>query len=700
MAHCRVHEDRKASVAIDDGQEGGAVVYCHAGCPTEAVVAAWGLTLADLAPPRTGRHAPFQVYDYRAADGTMLYQTCRYDPKDFKQRRPDGHGGWIWNLQGVPRVLYRLPELRAAIAAKRRVWIVEGEKDADALRRRGTVATTNVGGAGKWRAEYSAEFAGARVVVVSDRDATGWDHAQRVVASLTDAASVRVVGAAVGKDISDHLAAGKTLADLVPLDADTVEAWLHGGRPELIRTVSLGEPGAQDARKSRQDNGKEDGTSFLTFPSYPLLPVAALYGLPGEFVQCVSPYSEADPAALLVQFLTAAGNCLGGGPSYPVEANRHRLNLYTVIVGTTAKARKGTSWGQVRALFEQIDRTWTTTRVLSGLSSGEGLIWAVRDPIVKREPVKDKGRITGYQENVVDEGVADKRLLVLEPEFANTLRVLRREGNTVSVVVRQAWDHGDGNLRALTKNSQAIATGAYISIIGHITRDELLRELQQSETANGFANRFLFVFAKRARLLPEGAALPPNALDTVAPFLTRALSTARGVTTLQRDPAARDLWASSYPQLSAGRPGLVGAITSRAEAQVLRLSCLYAVLDGSAVVKEPHLRAALALWSYCETSARFIFGESLGNPVADEILTALRQSPTKSLNRTELHNLFHRNRTARELSTALQLLYEIDLIEMKYIGINDTAGRPEERWCLRGIEATKETQNGGGDAQN
>src|SRR5205823_2415002 len=132
-------------------------------------------------------------------------------------------------------------------------------------------------------------------------------------------------------------------------------------------------------------------------------------------------------------------------------------------------------------------------RITTGLSSGEGLIWAVRDP----------GGKDAHGEP--DAGVNEKRRIVLDGEFASTLKMLGRQGNTLSPVIRNAWDSGD--LRILTKNSPAQASGAHISIIGHITREELRRELTATEQANGFANRFLWCCAKRSKHLPDGGDL-------------------------------------------------------------------------------------------------------------------------------------------------------------------------------------------------
>src|SRR5262249_51213837 len=159
----------------------------------------------------------------------------------------------------------------------------------------------------------------------------------------------------------------------------------------------------------------------------------------------------------------------------------------------------------IRHILGAVDREWGDARIASGLSSGEGLIWAVRDPIEKLEPIREKKEIRGYRTVIEDPGVEDKRLLVLEPEFASVLRVLERDGNTLSAVIRDAWDRGD--LRTLTKNSPARASGAYISIIGHITLEELRRYLTATEAGNGFANRFLWLCVKRSKTLPEGGNL-------------------------------------------------------------------------------------------------------------------------------------------------------------------------------------------------
>ena len=307
------------------------------------------------------------------------------------------------------------------------------------------------------------------------------------------------------------------------------------------------------------------------------------------------------------------------GPHFRVGGACHFTNGNAICIGKTASARKGTVQADTFSLLKPVDPEWIDSHVLSGLSTGEGLIYSVRDKIEKDEPIRGKGRaITGYQTLMVDKGVADKRLLVMETEFVSVLRVSGREGNALSAVYRQAWD--SGTLRVVNKNSPLKATAAHVSIIEHITRDELLMELSNSDKVNGFGNRNLWVCVKRSKFLPDGGDWDHLDLD---PFVTRlkdAVEFARSIREMRRDGEAHAMWHEVYPQLSAERAGLFGALTTRAKAHVLRISCIYALLDRSAEIRRAHLEAALALWKYCEDSAAFVFGDGPANQVASRIL--------------------------------------------------------------------------------
>ena len=301
----------------------------------------------------------------------------------------------------------------------------------------------------------------------------------------------------------------------------------------------------------------------------------------------IEPESEADPAALLLQFLMAFGNVIGHGPYYLVEADKHYMNIFGCLVGETAKARKGTSLGYIRKIFEVVDSSWVSNCVKDGLSTGEGLISEVRN--------SKEGWDSKNQKYVIDDpGVEDKRLFITAPEFSRILQALSRTGNTLSAVIRQGWD--SGNLSTITKTNKDMATDAHISIIGHVTSTDLERDLTETETANGFANRFLWFYTTRSKYLPDGGNIDWNQLSPLIQRLRDTVTFAKSVDSLTRDDSAKTLWYDIYYDLSTGKPGLVGAISARAEAQVLRLSCLYALLDCSSVISSCHLEAALAVW--------------------------------------------------------------------------------------------------------
>ena len=367
----------------------------------------------------------------------------------------------------------------------------------------------------------------------------------------------------------------------------------------------------------------------------------AYYGLAGDFVRAIEPHTEADPVAILVQFLAAFGNAAGSSPHFVAEADRHSLNLYTILVGETAKARKGVSWGHASRPLLQADSTWES-RIASGLASGEGVISNVRDAAGN------------------DPGEKDKRLCLYEPEFAQVLKVLKRNGNTLSPVLRNAWD--GRSLATLTKHSPLRATGAHISIIGHITRSDLLVNLDDVEVTNGFGNRFIWFCVRRSKCLPEGGSVNAEELEALVVRVQEALDFARKAGVLRRDEGAREIWNRVYRDLSEGKPGLVGAMTARSEPQVMRLASTYAVLDRSESIRREHLLAAIALWEYSEASVRFIFGDRSGDSVADRIFACLREQP-EGMTRTEISGHLARNVTKARIDQALDFLRRCGLVQ-------------------------------------
>jgi Bifunctional DNA primase/polymerase, N-terminal/Primase C terminal 1 (PriCT-1) len=279
----------------------------------------------------------------------------------------------------------------------------------------------------------------------------------------------------------------------------------------------------------------------------------AYIGAAGDLVRSIEPHSEADPAALLLQFLVCFGNVIGRTAYFMAEADKHFGNLFVVLVGMSAKGRKGTSLGQIRRVFSHIDPDWVNKSESSGLSTGEGLIHCVRDAVRESIPIRERGQIVRYEEQVTDAGATDKRLLVVEPEFARVLQVSERDTNTVSAIIRQAWD--SGNLQILTKKQAARSSDAHISIIGHITKDELKRLLTDTAAGNGFANRFLWVCTQRSKLLPEGGSFESVDFSGLTQRVREGVNFAAGVGRLCRDEEAKEAWCSAYPALSEANLG-------------------------------------------------------------------------------------------------------------------------------------------------
>jgi hypothetical protein len=383
---------------------------------------------------------------------------------------------------------------------------------------------------------------------------------------------------------------------------------------------------------------------------------AAFGGLACEVVDALAPHTEADRAGLLVSYLAAFGCAIGGGPYVQVGGDHHDARIFPVLVGETARSRKGSSWSIVRPVIEHADPGFAS-RQLSGFGSGEAVVDAVRDG----DPDRDD-----------DPGVVDKRLLVHEPEFSRMLRVAARDGSTLSPVVRDAWD--GVRLQARSRTRTSVASGAHVSIVGHVVHEELSRYLLDSEVAGGLANRFCFALVRRSKRLPTGGNLDDRIVAELAAKTRAALANARKLGRLRRSPDAEHLWETMYDHLTKDVFGVYGRIVARAEAQCLRFSVLYAALDGSSTINVQHLGAAWDLWRFFDASAWRIFGakDITGDPVADRILEAARDN-TGGVDFTHQSALFSRHVSMERLATARDRLGELGLAKT---ATEDTGGRP------------------------
>jgi hypothetical protein len=418
-------------------------------------------------------------------------------------------------------------------------------------------------------------------------------------------------------------------------------------RPHVPTLAELRRPGLLDFQPQPHPPAPDPTAN-------PNLHPAALHGLAGHAVRTIAPHSEAHPASLLLQLLTVFGNIVGRGPHCLVGATRHTLNLYLVLVGDSSKARKGTSWSQIAHLFAEVDHPWLSTRVATARPTPSGVVHALRD---QQPPT-------------------DRRLLVLAEEFAPVLHTLMRGHGQLSPLLRCAWDGGD--LPTLDMRPYHRATGTHISLIAHITQRELAQTLLRNEAQNGFTNRCLWASVQRSNCLPDGGALDLNELSALARELRRAVDWCAATPEIlfDRDPAARDLWCDRYPVLSQLTPGLRGAATSRAEAQVLRLSAIYAALDATAIIGLPHLQAALAVWDYCYASAALLFGISTGDLIADRIREAIEAS-NGGLSKHHIRRLFHGHVEGNRIDAALEKLVALGALAPR---TEPTGGRPSTHW--------------------
>jgi hypothetical protein len=369
----------------------------------------------------------------------------------------------------------------------------------------------------------------------------------------------------------------------------------------------------------------------------PVLGKSARWGLAGEVVETILPWTEAAASALLADFLVSFGSAVGSGPHMYADGAKHELKLFAVIVGATSRSRKGTSRANMRRLLSRAAPDWSRDSVVSGMSSGEGLIAAMADGL--------------------EDGERARPFMSVETEFGKVLTVAGRMGNTLGDYFRQLWE-GD-TVRILNKKKVAV-DGAYFSCIGHITAEELCAKISDVDLANGFANRVLWVHAERSKLIPSGSGLPVERLDELAEWVAGAIEAARSIRAMKRDAAAETEWHDCYVEM-ADRvlPGLPGALTSRAEAQALRLSMIYAALDGTSTIRPEHVQAAYSFWRYCEDSVAYVFGDSTGNPHADRILVALQSADEGRLKWSDIGSrLFSNNLPADELARAITVLEE------------------------------------------
>jgi len=404
-----------------------------------------------------------------------------------------------------------------------------------------------------------------------------------------------------------------------------------------------------------------------------------MQGLAGQFVELYDPHTEADPAAVLHVFLASVGCHFGPGYYIAGGNTRQAPKVWPVITGDTSTGAKGTALAVVKSFWRDHDNHFMLTNTATGLSTGEGLIRAVRDA------TGDKPDDPTY-----DEGVNDKRLWVDAPEFASVLEKSRREGNSLSGTLREAYD--DAVLQSMTSGSPVKATGSHIVITPQVTPTELVAKLTATDVANGLANRFMVVASRMSKVLPEGSSPNESAVkafgDRLHEVTTGLYRHCHGKAELKRSPDARDLWVSEYHRRFEERRNQpespVKSLLARWHANSARLSVIYALLDGTLTVEVDHVRAALAAWDYVEAGTRYVFGSAAGDRDLGRLMEFVDEAEGTGRTRKSISvELFQRHKAKPELDQILDKLLAHGGYAAKQL-VGPAGGRPATHYYRLG----------------
>jgi hypothetical protein len=573
IARCPAHDDRQASLSIGQGSDGTTLLKCFAGCSTDTVVAALGMEMANLFPPKAKKVKKEIVatYDYRDETGKLLYQAVRYEPKGFNQRRPDGNGGWIYNLKDTRRVLYRLPELMAA-NKQCTVFLCEGEKDVDGLIEIGLIATTNAMGAGKWRDEYADFLAGFEVVILPDNDDPGRAHAEFAAKSLQGKATVVKVielpGLKPKGDVRDWLDAGGD-AETLCVMAENAPAWT----PKESKDAEEEKPGVARSKKVDVIDLVQEKATLFHDDDYNHYAAVKVNG----HVETYPIESKAFRVWLAGTYFGSTGAPLFGDTLKEALATLQALAQYS---GEERAVHLRLAEHEGKLYLDLVDRDW---RVVEISADGWKTISAKESPVrfVRRmamlplpEPVHG-GELAELRNfiNCEDDDtwvlIVSWLVMTLHPSGPYPiLSVTGEQGSAKSTackILRSLVDPNRADLRAVPKEERDLMIAASNSwLLAYDNLSGITQELSDAlcriATGAGFSTRALHtdneesIFAVKRPILTNGiidSNSYPDLLDrTVAVFL-RAISE-------EKRREEKELWKA----FNDARPRILGALLS------------------------------------------------------------------------------------------------------------------------------------------
>ncbi len=458
-------------------------------------------------------------------------------------------------------------------------------------------------------------------------------------------------------------------------EATVASHWDYAAFPdELVKSFA-----ANDAKPPDKDDS----------PLAP--PVMATDGFPGilgAIVAAATENSEAHPVAVATNVI-GLFSCAIGRVAFQRIGDAHiHARPFQLIVGRSGKSRKGTAEHTPREIFKRADallreRHHTTDRLrihAGGLSTGEGVAFAIRDP-------KDPDEKTGKGG---DMGVEDKRLMVIESEFANVLAQIKREGNILSATIRNLWDGRD--IEPLTKSNLMTATRPHVVVLGHITAFEIREKSSENDAANGLLNRFMLLHAHRPKLVPLPEPTPDAVLDSLAIRVANAIDFATGgephrnnAIEIAMNPAARAVWVDLYPRITQDAEGKAGSLMARAEVYARMLAMVFALLASRSEITPDDLLSAQTWVEYWRRSIEYIFltGEAADDltDFDNEVLRVVADQPGVKL--SEVQERWKRKKT-QEVKTSLEKLLNLAPPQIEMRRDEGTGGRAAQRYYLTG----------------
>lgn len=409
----------------------------------------------------------------------------------------------------------------------------------------------------------------------------------------------------------------------------------------------------------------------------------AKHGLAWDVVTALEPSTEADPNALMFLFLAMIGNYLGKGAYIYQGGAEHYGKVWPLLVGQSGLGRKGTATDVMQAFFRQLDADFMRANRHSGLSSSEGLIRLVADPDEKEIRAMQKEAEEAGE--TFDPGLAapDKRKLIMESEFAGVLGRARREGNTLSATVRDAYDNNA--LQTITSKNPLRADEHHITIVGSITPKELMDKLTDTDVANGFANRFLTVFCHASKMLPRDAHQDKELIRDLVGQIDRAARRAKSVSSVVFTEAGGKVWDDFYEEhfRRPEEPGRSMEMKLRWGPHTLRLALIYALLDGCREIDEVHVKAAAGCWKYVEDSIAHVFDDEALDPDLGRMIEFIDEPDERSgiaLGKTRSQigdQLFRRNKTKKQLDELVRKLLATGKFVADTRPLLDGEGKPK-----------------------